>query len=251
MARAVVRRAVVSKSVSPTLRYESVSVGDDHFEAFCAVPESGSGPGILLFQEIFGINDNIRHVAEQLAEAGYTVLAPDMFWRIERRFERKDESGMADAFAMVQQFDLSHAATDIAACHAHLLAMSECTGQIGAIGFCLGGALAFSAATLSRVDGRGIDAAVCYYGSAINGMIDQASNLHCPSVFHYGADDPFISADDIASVEVAVSGRPGVEFYRYDAGHAFSNWDAPSMYNQAAADVAWARTLDFFARHLD
>jgi len=82
-------------------------------------------------------------------------------------------------------------------------------------------------------------------------LCDQASNLNCPSVFHYGADDPFIPAEDIAAVEDAVSGRPGVEFYRYDAGHAFSNWDAPSMYNKAAADVAWTRTLDFFARHLN
>ena len=221
-----------------------------NFDAFCAVPESGSGPGILLFQEIFGVNDNIRQVAEQLAEAGYTTLAPDMFWRIERRFERQDESGMADAFAMVQQFDFVEAVEDIVASHAHLLGMPECTGRIGAVGFCLGGGLAFAAATLSRVDGRGIDAAVCYYGSAINDMIEQVSTLDCPTAFHYGSNDPFIPTEDINAVERAVSGRPDIEFFRYEAGHAFSNWDAPSMYNKAAADVAWSRTLDFFARHL-
>src|SRR5580693_793561 len=160
---------------SPSRRYESISTGDDQFDAFCAVPESGRGPGILLFQEIFGVNDNIRQIAERLAEAGYTTLAPDMFWRIERRFERKDESGMTDAFALVQQFDPARAVDDITACHAHLLAMPECSGKVGAVGFCLGGGLAFAAATLSRVDGHGIDAAVCYYGSTINGMIDQVS----------------------------------------------------------------------------
>jgi carboxymethylenebutenolidase len=89
-----------------TTSYRDITTGDDHFDAFCAVPESGSGPGILLFQEIFGVNHNIREVAEQLARAGYTTLAPDMFWRIERRFERRDESGMSDAVAMVQQFSL-------------------------------------------------------------------------------------------------------------------------------------------------
>jgi len=234
----------------PTTRYESISTGEDRFDAFCAVPESGSGPGILLFQEIFGVNENIRQVADQLAQAGYTTLAPDMFWRIERRFERQDESGMADAFAMVQQLDFAGAVEDIAAGHAHLLAMPECTGKIGAVGFCLGGGLAFAAATLSRVDGPGIDAAVCYYGSAINDMIDQVSSLDCPIAFHYGSNDPFIPAENIAAVESAVSGRPGVEFFRYEAGHAFSNWDAPSMYNKAAAETAWSRTLDFFARHL-
>jgi carboxymethylenebutenolidase len=236
--------------VSPTTRYESVSIGDEQFDAFCAVPESGHGPGIMLFQEIFGINDNIRKVAERLAEAGYTVLAPDMFWRIERRFERQDESGMADAFAIVQQFDFAGSVGDITACHAHLLAMPECTGKVGAVGFCLGGGLAFAAATLSRVDGRGIDAAVCYYGSAINDMIDEVSQLDCPTAFHYGNNDPYISTESIASVEDAVSGRTDIEFFRYEAGHAFSNWDAPSMYNKAAADLAWSRTLDFFQRHL-
>lgn len=239
-----------NRGVSPTTRYEHIATGDEHFDAYCAVPESGRGPGILLFQEIFGVNENIRQVAKRLAEAGYTTLAPDVFWRIERRFERKGESGMADAFAMVQQFDLAASVGDITACHAHLLAMSECTGKIGAVGFCLGGALAFAAATQSRVDDHGIDAAVCYYGSAINDMIDQVSGLDCPAAFHYGSNDPFIPAENIATVEDAVSGRSGTEFFRYAAGHAFSNWDAPSMYNEAAADLAWSRTLDFFARHL-
>jgi carboxymethylenebutenolidase len=69
-------------------------------------------------------------------------------------------------------------------------------------------------------------------------------------MFHYGNQDPFIPVDQIDQVEAAMADRPNVEFHRYDAGHAFSNWDAPSMYNQPAADTAWARTLDFFSRHL-
>ncbi len=238
------------RRVSVTSRYESISVETDHFDAYCAVPESGTGPGVLLFQEIFGINDNIRELADRLAGAGYVTLAPDMFWRIERRFERKDESGLGDAFAMVQKLDFDKAANDIRASHAHLGSMPECTGKIGAVGFCLGGALSFMAATQSRVDGRGIDAAVCYYGSAINDMLDHVGGLECPSMYHYGSLDAFITPEKIDQVEAALQGCPGVEFHRYDAGHAFSNWDAPSMYNEAAADEAWTRTLDFFARHL-
>ena len=234
-----------------TTRYEKIAAADGGtFDAFCALPAGDRGPGILLFQEIFGINDNIRSLAKRLAEAGYVVLAPDMFWRIEPRFERKGEEGMADAFAMVQKFDFSTAVSDIQATHAHLLGMPECTGTVGAIGFCLGGGLAFAAATLSRVNGRGPDAAVCYYGSPVNDLLGHAATLDCPTMFHYGENDAFISADKIAAVERAVTGRPGVEFHRYDAGHAFSNWDAPSMYNQPAADEAWARTLDFFSRTL-
>jgi carboxymethylenebutenolidase len=229
-----------------TTRYETVTASDGGtFEAYCAIPESGSGPGMLLFQEIFGINDNIRGLCDKLAAEGYVTLAPDMFWRIEPRFERKDESGFADAIAMVQQLDFAKAAADIAATHEHLKAMKECTGKVGATGFCLGGALAFVAATQCK-----IDAAIPYYGSAINDMLGQADELDCPTMFHYGNNDPFIPEEKIAEVEAAVAGKPNVVFHRYDAGHAFSNWDAPSMYDKTAADLAWGRTLEFLATHL-
>lgn len=231
-------------------RYELVPAGGDSFDAYCAVPAGGPGPGVLLFQEIFGINDNMRAIAGRLADAGYVVLVPDMFWRIERRFERNDEAGMADAFAVAQKFDLETAVSDIQSAHAHLLGLAECTGKVGAVGFCLGGTLAFAAAANSRAGGRGIDAAVCYYGSAINGILDQAAGVECPVQFHYGTRDPYIPAENVEQVEKAMAGKPGVEFHRYDAGHAFSNWDAPSMYDEEAAGAAWPRTLDFLARHL-
>jgi carboxymethylenebutenolidase len=231
--------------------YEKVAAHDGGtFDAYCAIPESGQGPGILVFQEIFGINDNMRGLADRLAEEGYVALVPDMFWRIEPRFERKDESGMADAFAIMQRFDMAAAADDIAAAHAHLLSMPECTGKVGAVGFCLGGGLAFACAALSRVDGRGPDAAVAYYGSHVNSMLDQVEKIECPVMYHYGDQDPYIPEAAVAEVEQAVADRPGVEFHHYDAGHAFSNWDAPSMYQREAADRAWDRTLAFFARHL-
>jgi carboxymethylenebutenolidase len=235
-------------------RYERIDATDGagSFEAYCAVPPSGAGPGILLFQEIFGINDNMRGLADRLAAAGYLVLVPDMFWRLEPRFERKDESGMGDAFGMIQRYDFDTAPADINAAHAHLLAMSECTGRIGAVGFCFGGALAFAAAATSRVDGKGVDAAVCYYGSAINGMLALVERIDAPVMYHYGDADSFIAPRDVDEVERAVAACPGVEFHRYPApaGHAFSNWDAPSMFHQPAAEAAWERTLEFLDRHL-
>jgi carboxymethylenebutenolidase len=228
-------------------RYERVTANDGgEFDAFCALPESGSGPGILLFQEIFGINDNIRDLATRLAGEGYVVLAPDMFWRLEPRFERKDESGIGDAFAMVQKFDFAQGIDDIQATHAHLLSMRECTGKVGAVGFCLGGGLAFATAALSRVDGKGPDAAVCYYGSPVNQLLEHAGNVECAVMFHYGDDDAFIPQNLIDDVESAFKGRDNAIFHHYAAGHAFSNNDAPSMYNAAAANAAWERTLEFF-----
>jgi carboxymethylenebutenolidase len=91
---------------------------------------------------------------------------------------------------------------------------------------------------------------VCYYGSGIHGLLHLADSIPCPVLFHYGSRDPYIPQEQIAAVEAVVSSRPGVAFYRYDAGHAFSNWDAASMYDKEAADVAWERTLDFLGEHL-
>jgi carboxymethylenebutenolidase len=232
--------------------YEKVWAGDDgELDAYCALPEGGQGPGVLVFQEIFGINDNMRDLADRLAGEGYVAIVPDMFWRLEPRFERKDESGMGDAFRMIQRYDFAWAPRDIDATHAHLAAMDACTGKIGAVGFCFGGTLAYLAAALSKVDGRGIDAAVSFYGSGTNDHLGLLDQVACPLLFHYGDEDPFIPEDKILEVERAAEGRPHVEVLRYaGAGHAFSNADAASMYHPEAAALAWSRTLDHFARHL-
>ncbi|MCA1846394.1 MAG: dienelactone hydrolase family protein, partial [Actinobacteria bacterium] len=127
-----------------TTRYETVTAVDGGaFDAYCALPDGdGPWPGVVLFQEIFGINDNMRGLAEKVAGAGYVALVPDMFWRLEPRFERKDESGLADGMALVQKFDWEAGGADIASTLAHLRAMPECNGRVGGVGFCFGGVLA-------------------------------------------------------------------------------------------------------------
>ena len=235
-----------------TTGYETVTASDGGtFDAYCAIPEGeGPWPGVVLFQEIFGINENMRGLAEKTADAGYLALVPDMFWRLEPRFERKDESGLADGFALIQKFDWERGGADIASTLAHLRAMPECNGRAGGVGFCFGGVLAYLFAATARPDGKGPDAAVSYYGSGVHGMLGLADTIECPIMFHYGNRDAFIPGEQIDQVEAAVAGRPNVEFHRYDAGHAFSNWDAPSMYDQTSAAEAWGRTVDFFSRHL-
>ncbi len=234
-----------------TDRYEHVRAdGGGAFDAFRALPDGGRGPGVLLFHEIFGVNDNMREVAARLAGAGYVVLVPDLFWRIEPRFERNDESALPECMALVERLDRAAVASDITSAFAHLRAMPECSGGVGGVGFCLGGTLAYVFATSSRLDGRGPDAVVSYYGSGIDGMLDRAGSIACPMLFHYGDRDPYIPQAQIAAVEAAVAGNADVTVHRYDAGHAFSNWDAPSMYDQPAADLAWERTLAFFRSRL-
>lgn len=233
-----------------TSRVETVTLPDGRaFSAHCAVPDR-PGPGILLFQEIFGVNDNMRGLADRLAREGYVVLVPDVFWRIEPGSERQDESALEECLAMVGRLDWDAVPGDVAATHARLLALPECTGSAGAVGFCLGGTLALLAAVSSRVEGRGLDAAVSYYGSGNNGLLGRLDEAPCPVLFHYGDRDPWISREQVAEVEAAVADRPGMRVERYDAGHAFSNWDAPSMYDEAAATTAWTTTLAFLDEHL-
>jgi carboxymethylenebutenolidase len=205
---------------------------------------------MLVFQEIFGVNENIRELSQRLAQAGFVAHAPDMFWRIEPRFERKDESGFPDAMAMIGKFDQDAGRQDITSAFAHLLAMPECTGKVGAVGFCLGGTLTYVTAATARANGKGPDAAVSYYGSGIHDMLGLAANIDCPIMFHYGDKDPFIPQEQVAQVEAALADRPDVTVHHYDAGHAFSNWDAPSMYDEKSADEAWARTIAFLTKHL-
>jgi carboxymethylenebutenolidase len=232
-------------------RYEDVAAPDGgSFAAYCAVPDRLPAPGILLLQEIFGINDNIRGLSERLAAQGYLVLAPDMFWRLDPGFESKDESGMVEGLALMQRLDFGLAAGDMAATVAHLRALPESDGRVGAVGFCLGGTLAFLAAATAKPDGRGLDAAVPYYGSGIHGMLELVPQIECPMLLHFGADDPYIPTEQIALVEAAVADRPDVTLLRYPAGHAFSNWDAPSFYRKEPADLAWERTLAFLAERL-
>ena len=234
-----------------TTRWETVAAHDGGtFDAFCAIPDSGSGPGMLVFQEIFGVNENIRELSQRLAGSGFVALAPDMFWRIEPRFERSDESGIGDAMAMIGRFDQDAGRQDITSAFAHLLAMPECTGKVGAVGFCLGGTLSYVTAATARADGKGPDAAVSYYGSGIHDMLGLADAIECPIMFHYGNKDPFIPQEQIDAVEAALGPRPNVTVHRYDAGHAFSNWDAPSMYDEQASNEAWARTIAFLTKHL-
>jgi carboxymethylenebutenolidase len=130
---------------------------------YLAVPTQGKGPGIVLCQEIFGINAYIRDVAEYYAEEGYVVLAPDLFWRLERDVDLSDSAAdWQKAFDLYQRFDVNAGVADITAAVHTLRARPEVVGKVGALGFCLGGLLAYLAAARA-----GVDVAVGYYGVGI------------------------------------------------------------------------------------
>jgi len=228
-------------------RVESVQTPDGTFDLTVWLPDAGPGPGLLLIQEIYGVSDYIRAVAEDLAGLGYVVAAPDLFWRLKPRFQAAhDEAGLAESLEVSSGFDAEQGVADSAAALDHLRSLPEVAGGLGVIGFCLGGSIAFFLAAQEE-----LDAVVSFYGSAVPGHLEVLEQIDSPLQFHFGGSDGYIPRDQVAAVEQAVAGRDNVEVHvEEDAGHAFHNRKAPMFYVPEPAARAWQRTEEFLRRHL-
>lgn len=221
---------------------------DGDIPALLHLPASGTGPGLVLVQEIFGVNGYIRDVAERLAGEGYVVLAPHMYWRLEKDFavEATGPDDMGTAFAVAGQHDPDDGVKDLGVVLAHLAERPEVDGPVGIIGFCFGGSMAYLAASAHDPA-----CAVSYYGSMIGGNLDKASAITCPIQFHFGDADDFLSNDDVAALRAATEGMENVEIHVQEgAGHAFDNHRNPMFSNPDAAAAAWTKTSAFLAKHL-
>jgi carboxymethylenebutenolidase len=221
--------------------------GTGSFDAHVVVPDAGSGPGVVVIHEIFGVNDYVTEACRRLAELGYVALAPDLFWRIAPGIAlAHDEEGLTRAMENVGRFDAEAAVGDVAATIEHLRTLPEVQGGVGVLGFCLGGTLAYLAAAVASPD-----AAVSYYGSGVPAALDQADDISCPLLIHFGGDDAYIPRDQIEAARLALAGRPGVTFVVHEgAGHAFDNSKAPIFHQPEAAATAWRQTADFLAQAL-
>lgn len=216
------------------------------FGAYLSLPPTGRGPGLVLIQEIWGVNEHIRAVADSYALDGYVVLAPDVFWRQEARVDlRYDESGTKRAYELVGKMDGALAAADVVATAETLRRRAEVTGQLGVVGYCMGGRLAYHCAAAGAAD-----AAVCYYGGGIQNHLGLASQIKVPILFHYAEKDAHIPKEAVDSVRAAFAdhAHARVEVYA-GVDHGFNCWGRP-MYNQRAAALAHGRTLEWFATTL-
>lgn len=216
------------------------------FSAYLTLPPTGSGPGIVLVQEIWGVNEHIRAVAEQYALSGYVVLAPDVFWRQQARVDLAyDEAGSARAYELMQQVDTARAAADVASAIATLRGLPNVEDRVATLGFCLGGQLAYRAGAIGHAD-----AIVSYYGGGIDRHLDVAEQIVQPILFHYADADTHIGPEAVQAVKQRFAGRDNATFHDYaDAGHGFNCWGRP-LYRQRAAALAQGRTLAFLSRHL-
>lgn len=216
-----------------------------HFSAYLATP-AGKGPGIVVIQEIFGVNPWIRQVADRCAAAGYVAMAPDLFWRIAPGIELTDKGeDFQKALGLMQKLDQDRAVADIAATIDALRANPACTGKVGAVGYCLGGRLAYMTATRTN-----IDASVGYYGVMIDALLGEAGNIKKPLMLHIAEKDGFVPPPVQARMREGLKGNRHVTLETYpNQDHAFAR-DGGEHFDQAAATLANDRTAAFFKQHL-
>jgi len=224
-----------------------IDSADGSFSGYLAIPASGKGPGLVVSQEIFGVNANMRRVADYYAEEGYTVLVPDLFWRLAPGIELDDHGDdLQRAFGLYQQFDEAKGVQDIGAALETLRQRPECVGQTGVLGFCLGGKLAYLAAC--RLDG--VACAVGYYGVGIEHALGEAANLKGRLVLHIAEKDGFCPPEAQAAIQKALAGREAVELYVYPGvDHAFARAGG-DHFDKASALMAHERSVAVLRREM-
>lgn len=211
----------------------SIASSGQEISAYVAGTEDATA-GIVVVQEIFGVNPHIRSVVDRYAAAGYRAIAPAFFDRIETDIELEyNESGIARGVELATALELDNTMNDIQATLDHLGRLS------GLVGYCWGGSMAWVAASKTSVA-----AAVGYYGGHISGAI--ALTPKVPIMLHFGERDASIPIESVATIKDA---HPAIPIHTYDAEHGF-NCDARASFDQASAEVARERTLEFFAEHL-
>ncbi len=220
---------------------------DGAFAGYLATPASGSGPGIVVIQEIFGVNKVMRDIADHLAQCGYLALVPDLFWRQEPGIQLTDqtEEEWNKAFELYQNFDEDRGVGDLQATLDTLRELDQCSGRIGAVGYCLGGKLAYLCAT--RTDA---DCSVGYYGVGIESALDEADNISRPLLLHIAELDQFCPKEAQEQIHRALDGNGNVTIHDYPGcDHAFARIGG-EHYDLEAATLAAERSLSFFNHYL-
>ena len=230
------------------MSYTEIKTAEGAMSAYIAMPqEAANAPAVIMIQEIFGVNAEMREKCDNMAAQGYIAICPDLFWRIEAGLDLVDSKPeeLARAFELFGLFDTEKGVSDLIATLKHVREISAASGKVGCVGYCLGGKLAYMMATHSD-----IDASVGYYGVAIETMLSDAQNIKNPLLLHIAGADEFVPPEAQNQIISAFADHPQITTHRYEGmDHAFARGNG-MHYNASAATLANTRTADFLAKHL-
>jgi carboxymethylenebutenolidase len=221
---------------------------DGAFGAYISQPKTLPAPAVVVLQELFGVNADIRKTCDELAEQGYIAVAPDLFWRQEPGVDLSNVTSDADwqhGMRLYQAYDRDAGVRDVEDTINAVAKLPGCTVKVAVLGYCLGALMVFLTAVRSRVD-----AAVAYHGGDTEKYLGEVDGLHAPLLMHLAEEDEFISKAAQAEIKAALARKPNGTVYSYPGqNHAFSRHGG-AHYNAEAAALAHKRTYDFLNRQL-
>jgi carboxymethylenebutenolidase len=224
----------------------TINSSDGEFSAYLATPHA-DGPGVLVIQEIFGVNKDMRDHRDRLALQGYFALCPDLFWRQEPgvQISDKSEQEWARAFGLFQGFNVDLGVVDLKDSLEYLRNLDGCTGAVATMGFCLGGKLVYLMACRSNADCN-----VSYYGVGLDELLQEAPQITKPTMLHIAEEDEFVSKEAQSRINESLANHPCVTIYNYPGvNHAFARHNGVH-YDEAAATLAGQRTSQFLQANL-
>ena len=224
----------------------SIAGKDGTFMGYLVTPTGGNGPGVVVIQEVFGVNGWLRSVTDWLARQGYMALAPDLFWRLNPgiQLDPTKEDEFNKGLELFDKFDVDKGVEDIQATISTLRKMPGCSGKVGNLGFCLGGLLSYLAA--ARTD---TDASSAYYCGGIDALLGEAEKIRTPTIPHIAREDGFVPPEAQAKVEAGLKDPGQVTVYAYaDANHGFCRESDKTHYKADAAKLAHDRSMELFKK---
>ena len=225
----------------------SIEGRDGTFNAHIARPKTLPAAAVVVLQELFGVNADIRKTCDELAEQSFVAVAPDLFWRQEPGVDLSvtSEPDWQHGLRLYQAYDRDAGAKDVKDTAATVAKLPECTGKVAVLGYCLGGLMTFLMAVR-----YGADAAVVYHGGDTEKYLGELNGFDAPLLMHLGEEDEFISKAAQAEIKAALASKQNATVYSYPGQrHAFARHNG-EHYNAAAATLANGRTSEFLHRQL-
>ena len=225
----------------------SIEGQDGVYGAYIARPKASPASAVVVLQELFGVNADIRKTCDELAEQGFIAFAPDLFWRQEPGVDLSvtSEPDWQHGLRLYQAYDRDAGARDVRDTANSVAKLPGCSGKVAVMGFCLGGLMTFLTAVR-----YGVDAAVVYHGGDTEKYLGEIDGLRAPMLMHLAEEDEFISKAAQAEIKAALAKKPSTTVYSYPGqNHAFSRHNG-THYNAAAAALANGRTSEFLHQQL-